>query len=125
MESGQKLYDSDESSWTPDELQSWESEESAYRSNGSGSKAVTSDKGESRDRQLPAVEARLLRKADMGELSLQEQRQLIESAGLPARLEPEPEPAEPDHQQMPIMWYARPSWLGAWEVKINPSRHDF
>ena len=90
--SGQKDYESDDSS-------SWSSEgqpsvllESMARDGGE-----TSTSGRGEDSQLPAQDRRALAKADAGTLTPVEKQQLVESAGLQLQLWKPP--------QMPLMWY--------------------
>ena len=96
-------YDSDESSWSPAEIQDWENESSERSSDSrqdaqnSRNQAEASTSGRE-DLMLPASDADLLRRADAGQLSEGDKRQLADVAGLSLYEAPQPRP------QMPIMW---------------------
>ena len=95
-ESGQIDYDSEDSSWTPNELQTWEDE--GLQQDRESEKASTSGRENSL---LPVSDARLLRKADAGELTNEDRLELSRVAGFSLPPTPAPEP----RVQMPIMWY--------------------
>ena len=103
QQSGQVDYDSDDSSWSPAEVQDWEnessqgSEDSKEETQNDRSAAEASTSGRE-DLMLPAADANLLQRADAGLLSEDDKRRLSDAAGLSLYDAPQPRP------QMPIMW---------------------